>query len=130
NTFLQTFYYDAQLPAGTIAFPATDNSFIFDSTYTVVVRADSSVTGVDFNIQDSETNNDDVVTGQNNGNGSSNGVPVFVSASQVTPNPTLSAQYPNYPQEFRFTYVGIPHLGSATITVRLKEFATSVFPNR
>ncbi len=69
NTFLQTFYYDGQLPAGAVAFPTTDGSTINSSAYTVVVRADSTVTGVEFNIQDSNPNNDDSVTGQNNGNG-------------------------------------------------------------
>ena len=47
----------------------TDGNTINSSSYTVVVRADSTVTGVNFNIQDSNTNNDDVVTGQANGNG-------------------------------------------------------------
>jgi len=131
NTFLQTFYYDAALPTGVIAFPAADGASISNSTYTVVVRTDSSVVGVDFNIQDSNTNNDDIVTGQSNGNGNNtNGQPIFVSAAQVTPDPNLSAQYPNDPQEFRFTYVAVPNSGTATITVRLKEYATSVYPNR
>ena len=52
NTFLQTFYYDGALPTGVIAYPA-GGSAIGSSTYTVVVRADSTVTGVNFNIQDS-----------------------------------------------------------------------------
>jgi glycosidase len=131
NTFLQTFYYDGALPSGVIAYPAT-GSTLGSSSYTVVVRADSTTTGVDFNIQDSSTNNDDIVTGQANGNGNgSNGAPVFVSVTSVSPDPTLTAQYPNYPQEFRFTYTNIPSGGSnATITVRLKEFTTSVYTNR
>ena len=41
-----------------IAYPA-NGSTITSSSYTVVVRADSTVTGVDFNIQDSNPNNDD-----------------------------------------------------------------------
>ena len=125
NTFLQTFYYDGALPTGAIAFP-TNASTIGAMTYTVVVRADSTVTGVDFNIQDSDTNNDDVITGKANGNGTN----VFVAANSVTPNSGISASYPNYPQEFRFVYTNIPTSGSANIIVRLKEFATAVYPNR
>jgi hypothetical protein len=130
NTFLQTFYYDGALPAGVITSPVADGASISNGTYTVVVRTDSTVVGVDFNIQDSNPNNDDAVTGQQNGNGSTNGVPVFVSATPVSPDPTLSAQYPGYPQEFHFTYAAVPNSGAATIAVRLKEFATSIYPNR
>jgi len=130
NTFLQTFYYDGALPTGAIVYPAGGSS-VGSSSYTVVVRADSTVTGVDFNIQDSNTNNDDLITGQANGNGNdTNGSPVFVAASAVTPNAALSATYTNYPQEFRFVYTNIPSSGTATINVRLKEFATSVYTNR
>ena len=125
NTFLQTFYYDGALPTGAIPFPA-NASTIGATTYTVVVRADSTVTGVDFNIQDSDTNNDDSVTGRANGNGTN----VFVAATAVNPDTTLSGQYPNYPQEFRFVYTNIPTSGSATISARLKEFATAVYSNR
>jgi hypothetical protein len=129
NTFLQTFYYDAQLPSGTVAFPPNGNT-ISVSTYQVVVRGDSSVTGVDFNIADSDTNNDDAITGQVNGNGLINGSPSYANAAQVTPDPTLSQQYPAYPQEFRFNYVAVPSSGTATITVRLRELSTSVYSNR
>jgi hypothetical protein len=130
NTFLQTFYYDGQLPTGAIAFPATDGVNITNNSYQVVVRTDSSVTGVDFNIQDSDPGNDDSATGQSNGNGSSNGVPVFVSGVQVTPDGTLSQQYPNFPLEFRFTYFAVPTSSTATITARLKKFSTSIYPDR
>ncbi len=130
NTFLQTFYYDGALPTGAIPYPA-NSSTIGSSSYTVVVRADSTVTGVDFNIQDSNTNNDDIITGQPNGNGNNgSGSPIFVAATPVTPDPTLSATYTNYPQEFRFVYTNVPASGTATVYVRLKEFATSVYTNR
>lgn len=129
NTFSQTFYYDAGLPQGVIAYPGYGNT-ISGSSYTVVVRADNSVSGVDYNIQDSYAGNDDDVTGEANGNGNSNGVPVFVSALPVTPDPNISAQYPNYPQEFRFNYVNVPASGSAVITVRLKTPATAAYTNR
>jgi glycosidase len=131
NKFSQTFYYDGALPTGTIAYPSNGDT-IGSTSYTVVVRADSTVTGVDFNIQDSATNNNDLNTGQPNGNGNdTNNEPIFVSATPVAyPDPTLSAQYPSYPQEFRFVYNNVPASGTATIYVRLKEFATSVYTNR
>jgi glycosidase len=125
NTFSQTFYYDGALPTGAIAFPV-NGSLIGSSTYTVVVRADSTVTGVDFQIQDSNPNNDDSFTGQNNGNGTN----VFTPAAAVTPNSGISASYPNLPQEFRFVYTNVPTSGSAQIIVRLKEFASGVYTNR
>jgi hypothetical protein len=130
NTFSQTFYYDGALPTGVIAFPA-NSSTINSGTYTVVVRADSTVTGVDFNIQDSNPTNDDINTGQPNGNGNNaGGAAIFAPATQVSPDPTLSATYTNYPQEFRFVYTNVPNSGMASITVRLKEYATSVYTNR
>jgi len=130
NTFLQTFYYDAAAPTGVLAFPAGNGENLNASTYQVVVRADSSVTGVEFNISDSASNNDDAVTGANNGNGLTNGVPRFVSATAVTPTGAISTQYPNLPQEFRFNYVNVPSNGTATITVRLREATSSLFTNR
>ncbi len=130
NTFSQTFYYDARLPGGAIAFPNADGNTVNSATYTVVVRADSSVTGVQYNIQDSASDNDDVVTLSPNGNGSSNGVPIFVAAQQVTPNATLDPLYPTQPQEFHFNYVAVPNSGTATITVHLNKLTTSIYTNR
>jgi hypothetical protein len=129
NTFLQTFYYDAQPPAGVIAFPPADGNTVSSGSYTVVVRADTTTTGVEYNILDSDPNNDDPVTGQPNGNGLTNGVPVFVSAVPVSPNGGLDQQYPNFPQEYRFNYNAIPSSGTATITVRLKKLTTSIYTN-
>ena len=130
NTFVQTFYYDGALPGGAIVFPANGGT-ISSGSYTVVVRADSTVTGVDFNIQDSNANNDDIVTGQPNGNGNdTNGAPIFVPATPVSPAAALSLTYTNYPQEFRFVYANVPSSGLATIYVRLKDYATSVYTNR
>jgi glycosidase len=113
NTFLQTFYYDGALPQGAIAYPSPDGYTINQTTYTVVVRTDGTVTGVDYNVQDGLNSN-----------------PAFYAATNVSPNSAISALYPNYPQEFRFTYTNVPSSGAATITVRLKEFATSVYTNR
>ncbi len=129
NTFLQTFYYDGPLPGGAILYPG-NGSTITSTNYTVVVRADSTVTTVNFNIQDSDPSNDDVNTGQANGNGNgTNGLPIFVPATAVTPDQTLSLQYPNYPQEFRFVYANVPASGPATIYVQLNEYGTSLYTN-
>ena len=130
NTFAQTFYYDAQLPTGIITSPTSDGSTISNATYTVVVRADSTTTGVLYNIADSNPNNDDGVTGQPNGNGLSNGVPSYVVATPVAPNGTLTAQYPNLPLEYHFNYVAVPNSGTATINVQLNKLTTSLFTNR
>jgi hypothetical protein len=131
NTFSQTFYYDGALPQGAIAFPANDGASIATGSYTVVVRADSTVTAADFNIQDSNTNNDDIITGKANGNGNDiSGSPNFVGATAVSPDSTISSQYPNYPQEFRFVYTNVPSSSNATITVRLKTYATAIYTNR
>ena len=131
NTFLQTFYYDAALPGGAVTSPAADGTTISNQNYTIVIRTDNSVTEADCNIQDSSSSNDDIHTGQSNGNGNNaGGQPIFVAATPVTPNATLSAQWTNYPQEFHFTYANVPNSGAATLTVQLKEYATSVYTNR
>lgn len=111
NTFLQTFYYAGPLPGGVIAYPTTDGSTITSSSYTVVVRADSSVTEVDYCITDT--------------NGQTCGV-----AASVSPDSTLSQQYTNYSQEYRFTYNPVASSGTATINVYLKDLASSVYTNR
>jgi hypothetical protein len=130
NTFAQTFYYAGPLPTGVIIFP-TNNGTISSSTYNVVVRADSTVAGVDYNIQDSNPNNDDIVSGRTNGNGNdAQGAPIFVAAKSVNPNSGYSATYPNYPQEFQFVYTNVPSSGTATINIRLKDYSASVYTNR
>jgi hypothetical protein len=130
NTFLETFYYDAATPSGLIVSPAP-GAKITNSTYTIIVRADSTATGAAVNIADSNPGNDDVVTGYNYGNGSRNGAPVFVSAPAVAvTTPALDALYPSLPQEYHFTYAGVPTNGSATVTVLLSEITTQVLSNR
>ena len=130
GTFVQSFYYDPTPPAGVIAFPANNGDGLYSQEYGVVVRADSSVTEVEYNIIDGDPNNDDVVTGFPNGNGLSNGVPVYAKAYGVSPYPALGQQYPNFPSEYRFNYVGIPSNGTANLTVRLKELTSASFSNR
>src|SRR5204862_1289077 len=130
NTFLQTFYFDAQPPDGVIAYPAADNSTVRSTDYDAVVRADETATLVEYNIIDNDPNNDDVNTGFSNGNGLSNGLPVFAKANLVSPLGSLSQQYPNLPQEFRFTWFAVPSHGTATITARIKEVTSNILTNR
>ena len=130
NTFLQTFYYAGPLPSGVIVYPSAGNNLTTPG-YTVVVRADSTVANVQFNIQDSNPNNDDGVTGQLNGNGNgTNGQPSYAYATQVTPSQTLDLQYTTNLQEFRFVYTNIPPSGTATIYVKLNDYASGVLTNR
>ena len=130
NTFAQTFYYDGSLPAGVIASP-TAGSTISNQAYTIAIRGDSSVTEADVNIQDSATNTYDIYTGQANGIGTNaSGQPIFVAAPSVTPNPVLSAEYTNYPQEFDLNFPFVPTGGVVTITVHLKELTSAIYPNR
>jgi len=131
NTFIQTFYYDnGQAPTGFIYYPPNDGFMLNATNYQFVVEADSSVSGVAFNIQDSYPGNDDVTTGQANGNGNgTNGQPIFVSASQVVPDVTLTQENTNYSQEFRFNYVNVPSAGTAAITIHLNKFSTGVYTN-
>jgi glycosidase len=125
NTILQTFYYDGALPTGVIASPAADGNTLSNQSYTIVIQTDSTATEADVNIQDGNPSNDDVITGQPNGNGNdTNGNPVFVAAKPATPSST------NFTQEFHFNYANVPTNGVATITVRLKEHTSSLFTNR
>ncbi|HEY3762892.1 MAG TPA: alpha-amylase family glycosyl hydrolase [Verrucomicrobiae bacterium] len=131
NTFSQTFYYDAALPGGVIAGPSADGYTITNQSFVITNRCDSTATEVDVNIQDSNPQNDDLSTGQANGNGNDiNGNPIFVPATLVTANTALSSLYTNYPQEFHFTYRNVPASGTATITLRLKEATSGLFTNR
>jgi Alpha amylase, catalytic domain len=130
NTFSQTFYYDAGPPSAVFVAPPTNNYTITNTTYQVIVRADSSATELDYTITDSDPNNDDIVTHQNNGNGLSNGVPVFAAVYPATPTAALNTTYSNYPVEFRFNYVAVPTNGTAAITVHLKKATSALFPGR
>ena len=130
NTFLQSFYYAGPLPSGVVVYPAS-GSTLTTPGYTFVVRVDSTVANVQFNIQDSNVNNDDGVTGQLNGNGYGTiGQPSYAYATQVTPNQTLDLQYPADLQEFRFVYTNIPASGTATINIKLNDYASGVLTNR
>ena len=130
NTFLQTFYYDAQPPQGAIALPPSDGAMLTNSSHEIVVRTDETAVDVEFNILDSDPGNDDANTGLARGNGLTNGVPVFARASRVSALPSLDQPFSALPQEFRFNYVGVPSNGSATITGHLKEITSATMSNR
>ncbi len=130
NTFSKSFFFDGATPSGVIVSPPS-GSTVTNGACTIIVRADSSATGASINIQDSNQENDDAVTGYRFGNGNRNGVPTFVSAQPVsTTTPALDALYPNLPQEYHFTYPAVPSSGAANITVLLSEITTPILTNR
>ena len=155
NTFTQSFYYDAQRPLGEVRFPENNGDTVGGSEYGMVVRADSSVTEVWFNITDGVSSNDDSITRGQNGNGSGfepftdsnrNGTrdsteaftdldedgvwdasiaTTWVKATEVTP--TVGPTNVAYTKEWRFNYTNIPASGTATVKVRLRELSSKNF---
>ncbi len=115
NTFKQSFYLDLQRPTGEIKFPA-ENDTLPSQEYGTVVRTDSTVTEVWFNIEDIDTDNDDSATGIANGNNA------WVRADEVGASLQIQSAFP---REWRFTYRNIPSTGTATIRVRLVELSSS-----
>ncbi len=113
RTHTQTFYYDAQRPAGQISFP-TAGATIGGSTYGFVVLTDASVTGVQFNILDSISGNDSATNGNGGGN--------WAAATEVTPS-QLGAT--GFVREWRFDFKNIPTSGAAIANVRLREASSS-----
>lgn len=113
KTSTQTFYYDAQKPAGQVLFPG-ENATIGGSTYGFVVLTDASVTNVQFNILDSASTNDSAA----NGNGTGN----WAQAAEVTPSQLGST---GFTREWRFDYKNIPGSGAAIVNVRLREASSS-----
>ncbi len=117
KTNAQTFYYDALPPAGQLAFP-TEGSTIGGSSYGCVVLTDASVTGVQFNILDTNSGNDS----SGNGNGSGN----WASATEVTPTQLGTS---GMAREWRFDFKNIPSSGAAVIQVRLREASSQANNN-
>ena len=113
KTSTQTFYYDTQRPAGQVSFP-TESATIGGSTYGFVVLTDASVTGVQFNILDTNAGNDSAA----NGNGTGN----WAAATEVTPS-QLGAT--GLAREWRFDFKNIPTSGAALVNVRLREASSS-----
>jgi hypothetical protein len=152
QTFTRTFYYDAQTPGGVVAFPQNNGDTVGGSSYEIVVRTDSTVEQVWFNIADSELGNNDSATTKLNGNGdgfepftdsNQNGVRdsnedftdldgdgvydattamAWASASEVNANPAVASIHP---KEWRIRYNNIPASGGATLTFRLLEASSS-----
>ena len=113
KTATQTFYYDTVPPAGQISFP-TEGSTIGGSTYGFVVLTDASVTGVQFNILDTNAANDSAA----NGNGAGN----WAAATEVTPTQLGTT---GLAREWRFDFKNIPTSGAAIVNVRLREASSS-----
>ncbi len=118
NLSSQTFYYDIHRPSGEIIYPKDDVDSLNDSSYEFVIRTDSTVSEVLFNIIDSDNQNDDESTNAEQGNGENN----WALATQVEPKPFLNS---SYEKEWRFDYVNIPSTGNANIKIRLKEPSSS-----
>jgi glycosidase len=110
RTATQTFYYDAERPMGSIAYPGTEGQTIGGSTYGIIIRTDASVTGVQCNLLDSNSANDLAANG--------NGADLWAAATEVT-GANLAGK------EWRFEYKGIPSSGLAQIRVRLRELSSS-----
>lgn len=117
KTNAQTFYYDAQRTSGQVAFP-TEGSTIGGSNYGAVVLTDASVTGVQFNILDTDGGNDSAADGNGSGN--------WANATEVTPTQLGST---GMAREWRFNFKNIPGSGAAVIQVRLREASSSADNN-
>jgi glycosidase len=113
KTNSQTFYHDALPPAGQVAFPA-ESSTIGGSSYGFVVLTDANVTGVRFNILDTNPGNDAAATG--------NGTGQWASATEVTPSQLGNT---GLAREWRFDFKNIPTSGAAVVQVRLREASSS-----
>jgi hypothetical protein len=152
QTFTQTFYYDAATPTGAMVFPGTDGDTVGGSSYEMVVRTDPTVEEVWYHIDDTESGNNDAVTGQLNGNGAGfepftdanqNGVwdagedfidvngngsydvaldASWAKATEVIPSLTIQSAYQ---KEWRFRYNNVPASGQGNITLRLLEASSS-----
>ncbi len=151
NTYVQTFYYDAERPKGEIVFP-TQNETLSQQSYGAVVRTDRSVREVWYQIVDTDPANNDSQTRVINGNGAGfepftdvnrngvrdsgepfedlNGNDVWdnnlaESWARATPVRTSATIDSGFPLEWRFDYRNIPSSGTAQIKVRLKEVSSS-----
>ncbi|MDP6631014.1 MAG: alpha-amylase family glycosyl hydrolase [Kiritimatiellia bacterium] len=130
NTFVQPFYYDVSTPNGVVAYPENNGDTVGGSSYGVVVRTDSTVTDLRYRIVDDDPSNDDLATGVVNGNGfMTNSVgetnEAWAVATEASPSLNLDDDYPDYPREWRFSYVNIPADTNATIHVRMLEMSSS-----
>ena len=157
NTFTQSFYYDTMRTTGEIRFPENDGESIGGSNYGVVIRTDTTVEELWYRIEDSDTSNDDIETGAQNGNGfgfepyidtnqngsydeneifedlnlngewDNNIANNWVQATEVTPSTSFDPSDENYAKEWRFDYINIPATGNADIKVRMREVSSATY---
>lgn len=113
----QTFYYDAERPAGFIQYPPTNGMVLSGSTYGVKARSDMSVEEAWYKIEDMDPGNDDAATGLANGNNA------WAKANKGLVPAPLPGTDPD--QQWEFNYLLIPTSGTATITVCLRELTSS-----
>ncbi|MBU3664527.1 MAG: hypothetical protein FGM15_01425 [Chthoniobacterales bacterium] len=149
QTFVQTFYYDALPPQGTVAWPANNGDTVGGSSYELVIRTDSTVEEVWYHIDDSDARNNDSATKQLNGNGAGfepfddanqnglrdaaedftdvNGNGIYdISLSDSWAKATeVTAPEGVTQKEWRFRYNNIPASGEGTIKIRLLEASSS-----
>ncbi|MGC6425461.1 MAG: hypothetical protein ACON5H_00515 [Akkermansiaceae bacterium] len=105
KTNTQTFYYDAVLPDGVVAFPR-DGDTVAGESYGSVVYTDVSVTKVQYRIV-------------HNIEGSS------AWSDATLQNASSGLRDSGWAKEWRFEYTDIPDRGTANIEVRLKEASSS-----
>ena len=94
------------------------------SNYEFVIKTDSTVKEVFYNIRDANALNDDAATGEDNGNGvlvnpdGSKGNLAWATVPKVDVNS-------KYEKEWRFTYKNIPSFGTAAIKIIMVEDSMS-----
>jgi hypothetical protein len=114
----QTFYYDVEPPQGRILYPETDGLTLGYSSYTAVVRTDTTVKEAWYKIEDTDPSNDDIQTGISNGNGD---WVLARKAAIASPDRGASPEI-----RWEFDYVNIPNIiGDATLHVILRETSSS-----
>ena len=114
---IQTFYYDAKRPEGSIQHPPTNGMVLTGSACGVKVRSDMSVEEAWYKIEDMDPGNDDAVTGQASGNNA------WAKANKGLVPAPMPGTAPD--QQWEFNYVLLPTSGTATITVCLRELTSS-----
>jgi len=113
----QTFYYDASRPEGRIVTPDADGIALTNSSQLIRVRTDMTVEEVWCRINDTNSENDDSVTGLSNGNNA------WVKASRGVLGTAGPGRDPE--QLWQFNYVNVPTSGLAVINVILREVSSS-----
>ena len=119
NTFTQVFYYDSKPPTGQILYPRPGET-LTSQNYEFVIKTDSTVKEVFYNIRDTNALNDDAATREDNGNGvlvNPDGSKGSLAWAQV-PKVDVNSRYE---KEWRFIYKNIPSFGTAAIRIIMVE---------